>query len=158
MFKCPQSPDVAKNVAKAYLETANVLCQQTFPKLANNYMLNQDNVPTFQHASSPYYYIMPMVINYMFAIEMMFKSSLMWNAIEFELKHDLEYLFQLLTQSEKDKIIDRVIGNGPNASADFMTKLQKIKNTFVEWRYLPMEINGSEEIYIPFLVKLANSI
>ena len=96
--------------------------------------------------------IAPAIVCYAFSTEIFLKSLLMRDGISYK-KHDLFESFELLAPETKLKIMKSAHQKLKLNNEDFITKLDKVKNAFIQWRYIHESDFGS--IDLQFLTGLA---
>ena len=92
----------------------------------------------------------PYIVNAAFSSELFLKSILESKRINSGKNHKLNDLFDLLPQEIQKQIENRC------GDVNFQSKLEKVSNIFVEWRYLHEEIAKNASIYadLDFMKKL----
>lgn len=99
-------------------------------------------------------YAIPMCTNFCLSIELSFK--IIMNRFEevYERKHNLLLLFNNLSDILKEIIIEAMKSTGYDEK-DFYENLEKVKNGFIEYRYIGLDEKYDFSFLNDFLLKLA---
>ena len=111
-----------------------------------------------QNADDHILYMIPIMVNGAFSIEITLKAILAKNQIEYGKEHNILLLFRMLPDSFKQEILVHLFEKAPEYDDDdkWINELILISNAFVDWRY-SFEGKPAPSIETRFLAAFANA-